>query len=99
MKLIMYSAETIKNLIDILLTALLLNSVALAFYYKIYFNLFKGIFNKDNLEYDTILETIHDRDAMDTIKETSLFINDNGIFFSVFPNKYTFIFFISSFNC
>lgn len=76
----MYSAETIKNLIDILLTALLINSVALSFYYKIYFNLFKGIFNKDNLEYDTILETIHDRDAMDTIRETSLFINDNGIF-------------------
>lgn len=76
----MFFVENLNDLIDISLTAILINSVVLAFFFKQYFQLSKGIFDKDNVTYDMILDTVHNKNDMENIKNTSIFMDDNGIF-------------------
>lgn len=76
----MLSVENLNELIDISLTAILINSAVLSFFFKQYFQLSKGIFDKDTVTYDMILETVHNKNDMENIKNTSIFMDDNGIF-------------------
>ena len=76
----MFFVENLNDLIDISLTAILINSAVLSFFFKQYFQLSKGIFDKDTVTYDMILDTVHNKNDMENIKNTSIFMDDNGIF-------------------